>query len=59
MGMANYIIQLLGGIDNLLSALVIFIVINYLASTFVTIVEKKRAYDVFLLKNIFRKTSTM
>lgn len=57
MGMVNYIIQLLGGMDNLLSALVIFIVINYLANTFVTIVEKKRPYDVFLLKNIIRKTA--
>ena len=55
--MANYIIQLLGGMDNLLSALVVFIVINYIADTFVAIAVKKRHYNVFLLKNIFKKTA--
>ena len=59
MDMANYIIQLLGGMDNLLSALIIFIVINYIADTFVAIAEKKIPCNVFLLKNIFRKTAIL
>lgn len=55
--MANYIIQLLGGMDNLLSALVVFIVINYITEIFVAIAEKQRHFNVFLLKNIFKEAA--
>ena len=57
MGMANYIIELLGGMDNLLSALVVFIVINYITDIFVAIAEKERHFKVFLLKNVFKKAA--
>lgn len=56
--MANYTIQLLGGMDNLLSALIIFIVISYVADIFVVVAEKKRHSNVFLLKNILKKAAT-
>ena len=55
--MTNYIIQLLGGMDNLLSALIIFIVINCIADIFVAVTEKKRHPKVFLLKNILKKAA--
>lgn len=55
--MVNYIIQLLGGIDNLLSALIIFIVISYIADIFVAVAEKERHSNVFLLKNILKKAA--
>lgn len=57
MDMANYFIQLLGGMDNLLSALIIFIVINYIANIFVVITEKERYPKVFLLKSILKKAA--
>ena len=44
MDMVNYIIQLLGGIDKFLSALIVFMVINYIAEIILVIVgEEKRS----------------
>ena len=37
--MANYIIQLLGGFDKFLSALIVFMVINYIAEILLVIVS--------------------
>ena len=36
--MANYVIQLFGGFDKFLSALILFMVINYIAEIFLVIV---------------------
>lgn len=55
--MANYIIRLLGGMDNLLSALIIFIAISHVADIFVVVAEKKRHSNMFLLKNILKKAA--
>lgn len=57
MDMANYIIQLLGGIDKFLSALIVFILISYITEIFLVIVEEEKRYNVFLLKNIFKKAA--
>ena len=57
MNMASYIIQLLGGMDNLLFALIVFIAINIIADIFVAITEKKRYSKVFLLNYIFKKAA--
>ncbi len=37
--MANYIIQLFGGVDKFLSALIVFMVINYIAEILLVIVS--------------------
>lgn len=55
--MANYIIQLLGGIDKFLSALIVFMVINYIAELLLLIVGEEKSSDVFLLKNMFKKAA--
>lgn len=55
--MANYIIQLLGGVDKFLSALIVFMVMNYIAEMLLVIVREKRRSNVFLLKNLFKKAA--
>lgn len=55
--MADYIIQLLGGVDKFLSALIVFIVINYIVELILVIVEGEKRSDVFLLKNVFKKAA--
>ena len=57
MDMANYIIQLFGGFDKFLSALIIFMVINYIAEILLVIVGEEKCSNVFLLKNIFKKSA--
>lgn len=57
MNMANYFIQLLGGKDYFLSALIVFIVVNYITGIFVVIVKKERNSYVLLLNNIFKKAA--
>lgn len=57
MDMVNYIIQLLGGIDKFLSALIVFMVINYIAEIILVIVGEEKRSNVFLLKNMFKKAS--
>lgn len=57
MDMVNYIIQLLGGIDKFLSALIVFMVINYIAEIFLVIVGEEKQSNVFLLKNMFKKVA--
>ena len=50
--MANYIIQLLGGIDKFLSALIVFIVINYIVELILVIVEGENVFKkaaIFIL----------
>ena len=53
--MADYIIQLLGGVDKFLSALIVFMVINYIAEMLLVIVGEEKRSNVFLLKNMFKK----
>lgn len=53
--MANYIIQLLGGIDKFLSALIVFMVINYIAEILLVIVGEGKRSNVFWVKNTFKK----
>lgn len=55
--MANYIIQLLGGIDKFLSALIAFMVISYIAEILLVIVGEEKRSNVFLLKNMFKKAA--
>lgn len=55
--MANYIIQLFGGFDKFLSALIVFMVINYIAEILLVIVGVEKRSNVFLLKNIFKKAA--
>ena len=55
--MANYIIQLLGGFDKFLSALVVFMVMNYMAEMLLVIAREKKRSNVFLLKNLFKKAA--
>lgn len=57
MDMINYIIQLLGGIDKFLSALIVFMVINFIAEILLVIVGDEKRSNVFLLKNIFKKAA--
>ena len=54
--MADYIIQLLGGVDKFLSALIVFMVINYIAEMLLVIVGDEKRSNVFLLKNMFNTT---
>lgn len=49
------IIQLFGGFDNLLLALVAFIFIDYITSILATIVKRKWFSDKLGLKSLFRK----
>lgn len=49
------IIQLLGGFDNLLLALVAFIFIDYITSILAAIVKRKWFSDKLGLKSLFRK----
>lgn len=53
--MINYVIQLLGGIDKFLSALIVFMVISYIAEILLVIVEKQA--NAFLLRNMFKKAA--
>ena len=55
--MTSYIIQLLGGLDKFLSALIVFMVINYMAEILLVIVGEEKRSKVFLLKNIFKKVA--
>ena len=55
--MVNYIIQLLGGIDKFLSALIVFMVMSYIAEILLVIVGEEKRSNVFLLKNIFKKAA--
>lgn len=55
--MANYIIQLLGGIDKFLSALIVFMIINYIAEILLVIVGEEKRPNAFLLKNMFKKVA--
>lgn len=55
--MADYIIQLLGGVDKFLSALIVFMVINYIAEMLLVIVGEEKRSNVFLLKNMFKKAA--
>lgn len=55
--MVNYIVQLFGGIDKFLSALILFIVINYIVEILLVIVGEEKCSRVFLLKNIFKKAA--
>ncbi|MCM1236486.1 MAG: phage holin family protein [Ruminococcus flavefaciens] len=55
--MTNYIIQLLGGIDKFLSALIVFIVINYMTEILLVIVGDEKRSNVFFMKNIFKKAA--
>lgn len=57
MNMADYIIQLLGGGDKFLSALIVFMVINYIAEMLLVIVGEEKRSNVFLLKNMFKKAA--
>ena len=53
--MQSYFTQLLNYNIQLLNALIIFILTNYITSIFVAIVEKKWLMDKLGLKNIFGK----
>ncbi len=55
--MVNYVIQLLGGIDKFLSALIVFMVISYIAEILLVIVGEEKQPNMFLLKNIFKKAA--
>ena len=55
--MADYIIRLLGGVDKFLSALIVFMVINYIAEMLLVIVVEEKRSNVFLLKNMFKKAA--
>ena len=55
--MVNYIVKLFGGIDKFLSALIVFIVINYIVEILLVIVGEEKCSSVFLLKNIFKKVA--
>ena len=55
--MVNYIVQLFGGIDKFFSALIVFIVINYIVEILLVIVGEGKSSSVFLLKNIFQKAA--
>lgn len=57
--MVNYIIQLFGGFDKFLSALIVFMVINYITEILLVIVGEEKRSNVFLLKNIFKKTAIL
>ena len=57
MDMANYIIQLLGGIDNFLSALFVFMVINCITEILLVIVRYEKCSGILLLKNILKKAA--
>ncbi len=53
--MANYIIRLLGGIDKMICALAVFVVMDYITAILVAIVEKKWIKGKLGLKAIFGK----
>ncbi len=55
--MANYIIQLFGGVDKFLSALIVFMVINYIAEILLVIAGEEKRSNVFGLKSIFKKAA--
>ena len=57
MGMINYIIQLLGGIDKFLYALIVFMAISYITEILLVIVGEEKQSNVFLLKNMFKKAA--
>jgi phage-related holin len=50
--MANCMVKLLGGIDKYLSALIVFITINYITEILLAIVGEERYSKMFLFKNI-------
>lgn len=53
--MKDFLIQLLGEADNMIYALVVFVVMNCITAIFVAIVEKKWLKGKLGLKNIFGK----
>ena len=53
--MKNFLLQLLGGTDNLIYALTVFVVMNYITAILVAIVEKKWLKGKLGLKDIFGK----
>ncbi|WP_160561969.1 phage holin family protein [Parablautia muri] len=53
--MANYIIELLGGIDKMICALAVFVVMDYITAILVAIVEKKWIKRKLGLKAVFGK----
>lgn len=55
--MLNYIIQLSGGVDKFLSALIVFMVISYIAEIFLVIVGEEKRSGAFLLKNMVKKAA--
>lgn len=57
--MRNYFIELLDCNSQLLSALITFIIINYITSIFVIIAEKKYLKEKLGIKSILRKTGSL
>ncbi len=57
MCMANCMVKLLGGIDKYLSALIVFITINYITEILLAIVGEERYSKMFLFKNILKKVA--
>ncbi len=53
--MVNYIIKLFGGIDKMICALAMFLVLEYITAILVAIVEKKWIKSKLGLKSIFGK----
>ena len=49
--MANCMVKLLGGIDKYLSALIVFITINYITEILLAIVGEERYSKMFLFNN--------
>lgn len=57
--MINFLIQLLGGIDNLFFALIVFIFSEYITGIFVAIVEKKWIPDNLGIKGLLKKMAIL
>lgn len=55
--MANCIIQLFGGVDKFLSALIVFMVIDYIAEILLVIAGEEKRSNVFWIKDIFKKAA--
>ncbi len=53
--MKDFLIQLLGETDNMIYALVVFVVLNYITAISVAVVDKKWLKGRLELKNIFGK----
>ncbi len=55
--MENCMVKLLGGIDKYLSALIVFMAINYITEILLAIVGEERYSKMFLLKNMLKKVA--